>query len=243
MRLRPYSRASIQECLFMPEAEFMDPKRFEALKVRLEGACGISMTATHIDPRYSLQSCPDVDATKSAYIPLFSLSSNVPGLPLFRGRWDDRASAVDVDLKRSWYQHFAFKRGWPGYRGHRTRQIAGSPWRYAISLHIPGVHIFEGEFTLETKIGLRLEDNAFHMKTDLVVSVTVVKPRLVRRIGHWTGSVNTVAFARASKWGDAPAATWGGQRGSVYFPHGALPSRHFVQIRVGQSVREQETFE
>ena len=85
----------------MPEAEFMDPKRFEALKVTVEGACGISMTTTHIDPRYSLQSCPEVDATKSAHILVFSLISNAPGLPLFRGRWDERASAVDVDLKGS----------------------------------------------------------------------------------------------------------------------------------------------
>ena len=157
----------------------MDPKRFEALKVRLEGACGISMTTTHIDPRYSLQSCPDVNATKSAHVLLFSLMPNAPGLPLFRGRWDDRASAVDVDLEGSRYQHLAFKRGWPGYRGHHTIQIAASPRRYAIGLNIRGVHIFEGEITLGTKIGVRPEDNAFHMKADIAVSVTVVKPRLV----------------------------------------------------------------
>ena len=161
------------------EAEFVDRKRFEALKVRVEGACRISMTIMHIGPRHSLQSCPDVNAKKSAHIRVFSLISNAPGLPLFRGRWDDRASAVDVDLEGSWYQRLAFKRRRPGYRGHHTRQIAASPRRYAIGIHIPGVHIFEGEITLGTKIGVRPEDNAFHMKADIAVSVTVVKPRLV----------------------------------------------------------------
>ncbi len=162
----------------------MDPKRYEALKTRVEGACGISLTTTHIDTRYLLQSSRNVDTTASAHIVLFSLIPNAPGMPLFRGRWDDRASAVDVDLVGSLRQRLAFKRGLFGYSGHHTTQIATSPRRCSISIYIPGTRIFQGEIELGTKIGVRLE-GVLALNDNVAVSVAVQKPSLFRRITRW----------------------------------------------------------
>lgn len=162
----------------------MDPQKFEALKVRVEGACGVNITCSFCDPRYLLQYDADVDASKSAHIVLFSLVPNVPNLPIFRGRWDDREKAVDVDLEGSWRVRSAFKRNLFGYSGHHTKQIVESPRRYAIDLRIPSAHVFQGEITLGTKIGVRLE-GSLQVKAELTVSATIVRPNLLRRIVRW----------------------------------------------------------
>lgn len=161
----------------------MDPQKFEAKEVRIEGAHGIEITTVHLDSRYSLQHSRYVDTTRSGYVVLFTLSPNANKLPTFRGRWDDQQKAVDIDMDGSWRARSAFKRTLSGYRGHHTKLITESPRRYAIDIRIPGMHVFHGEITLGTKIGVRLTD-ALHMKTGLTVSATVVRPSLLRRIGR-----------------------------------------------------------
>jgi hypothetical protein len=163
----------------------MDPQKFEAKSFRMEGAFGINITSVYIDLRYSLQYEADANTTKSGLIELFSLIPSVDNLPTFRGRWDNEDSAVDVDLEGSLISRLAFKRNLPGYRGHHTKQITESPRRYAIDLRIPGAHVFQGEITLGTKIGIRLADDAFQMKDEVRVSAPVVRPNLRRRFVRW----------------------------------------------------------
>ena len=163
----------------------MDPQKFEAKGVRIEGAFGIEITSAHLDSRYSLQYCRDVDVTKSGLIALFSLVPNANNLPTLRGRWDDREKAVDVDLEGSLMARSAFKGSLFGYSGHHTKLITESPRRYAIDLHLPGIQVFQGEITLGTKIGVRIAEDAFNMMDDLTVSATVIKPNLRRRIVCW----------------------------------------------------------
>jgi len=163
----------------------MDPQKFEGRNVRIEGAFGIDITGVHTDSRYSLQYGSGIDATKSGYIVLFSLIPNTNKFPTFRGRWDEREKAVDVDLEGSWSARSAFKQSLFGYCGHHTKLLAESPRRYAIDLRIPGIHIFQGEITLGTKIGVRLADDAFQMKDEVKVSVAVVRPKLRWRFMRW----------------------------------------------------------
>jgi hypothetical protein len=173
----------------------MDPKKFEAMQVRVDGACGITVATSHIDGQYRLHYTEDVDATLSAHIVLFSLLPNTPELPAFHGRWDDAASSVDVDLDGSHRQRFAFKWRLPGFSGHHTTRVVASQRRYVIDIHIPGLHVFQGEITLGTKIGMTLQDDAFHMRADVAVSATVVSPNLFRRMTHWLYNLFTCTIA------------------------------------------------
>jgi hypothetical protein len=105
----------------------MDPKKFEAMEIRVDGAGGIAITTLHLDGQYRLHYSENVEATRSAHIVLFSLLSTVPGMPIFRGRWDNAASAVDIDLEGTGNRRLAFRCGLSGYIGHYTTQISTSP--------------------------------------------------------------------------------------------------------------------
>lgn len=162
----------------------MDPKKFQAMQVKVDGARGIAITTTQIHPEYSLKYDPDVDATTTAHVVLFSVLPSASGRPAFRGRWDDKAGSVDVDLDGSWNQRHAFKWSLPGYSGHHTSLLAASPRKYGIDIRIPGVHVFQGEITLGINIAVRLED-ALGFKAEVAMSVAVVKPNPIRRIIRW----------------------------------------------------------
>ncbi len=166
----------------------MDPKKYEAKKIKVDGACGITITTSHIDPGYDLRHTENVDATGTGHILLFKLAPLKPGLPRFSGRWDDAAQSVDVDLDGPRHQRLAFKWGVAGYSGHHTTRPGPVP-KYVVDIIIPGSHVFQGEITLGTNIGVKINSDALQMEAGVLKALGEVKLGFMQRVIRCLGGL------------------------------------------------------
>ena len=78
-----------------------------------------------------------------------------------------------------------------------TNNLSGleSPRSYAVDIRIPNIHVFQGEITLGTKIGVKLEDNVLNMRAEVVAVATIIKPNVIRRIARWLNNLFAAAFS------------------------------------------------
>jgi hypothetical protein len=142
-----------------------DGKAFETYNVEIK--------TTFLDPRYRppLESCNVIADTGPLNV--FELMPISENLPSFKGRWDEKKEALDVDIegvsKAEWRR---FKDGRQGYSGHHSKRVSSAKgWAYEVSISTPGGMVFEATvcFNLLRKIGFEASMQPFAGKLDTKV--------------------------------------------------------------------------
>ncbi len=103
-----------------------------------------------LDKRYALADRSNVvSSTETGLLEIFEIIPNSPDLPRFRGRWDEKADSLDIDLLHADERmRKAFEAGRPGYIGHRAVRVPGSSRAFEVKMAIPGIDICVGMITL-----------------------------------------------------------------------------------------------
>jgi len=109
----------------------------------------------HLDERYTIVGSAESFVLETGLLCVFDLVPNVQNLPRFRGRWDEKADALDVDIlnvdegvKR------LFTAGTPQYEGHHRQRMPGSQRKFEVSITVPGIIVCKGVISLNLKRGM-----------------------------------------------------------------------------------------
>ena len=81
-------------------------------------------------------------------------------LPGFWFRWDEKADALDVDIKGVPANITdLFEKGMGGYSGHRTNRISPNKKEFEADIGIPQIQVFRGllSFNLERKVAINTQ--------------------------------------------------------------------------------------
>jgi hypothetical protein len=89
----------------------------------------------HLSSDYDLELCPGSEISDTGRLDIGKVLPHDASLPWFGIRWDERATAIDVDVYQCTLKEESdFKKGKAGYHGHRTTAI-DQPGR-VVDLHL-----------------------------------------------------------------------------------------------------------
>ena len=153
------------------------------IQMRPDRVENVRLVEEHLHPAYDLEWDKATDAGETGLLTLFVLKSRDPQLPSFRGRWDIRQDAVDVDLlDRAEKDGKTFKAGKKGYRGHHSTKMTDRS--YQIDIAIPGHDIFRavlgfvgsGTTELHDEINVIVSDSLRIINVDTGEEITLQLP-------------------------------------------------------------------
>lgn len=119
------------------------------IQLRPDSAECIDLVKEYLHPSYELKSEAAADAGETGLLALFHLKSKAPELPSFRGRWDMKENAVDIDLLGGANESKVFKAGKDGYRGHHSTTLEDG--RYQIDVAIPSHDVFRAVLEFDAR--------------------------------------------------------------------------------------------
>jgi len=93
-----------------------------------------------LDPEYELGGLVPTRIGDTGLLKVFTLTPpEGSGLPAFFGRWDEKATSLDIDITGTCGDfERLFKQGHGGYGGHHPAQLAGDARRFQVEVRIPG---------------------------------------------------------------------------------------------------------
>ena len=108
----------------------------------------IAITRSFIDADYSLEYEPTATISDTGLLVPFELKP-LSGSPGFRGRWDEKASTLDIDiLGVSSLEVVRFKHSEHGSQGHHAKAVPEDSRNYPVNISYRGRKIFTGEVQL-----------------------------------------------------------------------------------------------
>jgi len=95
------------------------------------------------DDDYALAYVQKSFLSETGHLKVFELKC--PSGPDFSGRWDEKPSALDIDvLGVDRAARTSFKNSRDGSSGHHTIQVTADAWKFAVNIIYRGRRIFEG---------------------------------------------------------------------------------------------------